>query len=121
MDQKNIDFAALKRLAPGRFTEDLLDALKTAVTVDGFHIELAQIELGEDPGFEKVNAVFFVSTDKERPRTPPCKGSKLFFTFTSEASLQDNLAEFKVFVREHAETAASAPVILHSMHGHTGV
>jgi hypothetical protein len=121
MDMKNVDFATLKRLAPGRFSEDMLAALKTAVNVSGLHLEVGEIELGDDPVAEKLNAVFFVSTEEDRLRNPPSRGAKLFFTFTSEASVKENLEEFEEFVREHAATAATPPSIARSLgHGHGG-
>ena len=121
MDHENADFASLKRLAPGRFTEDMLDALKAGVNVSGVHLEIARIELGEDPIAEKLNAVFLVSTEEDRRRKPPTRGAKLFFTFTSEASVKENLAEFQEFVRERAATAATPPIVVRSLgHGHGG-
>ena len=114
MEKKNIDFVELRRMAPGHFTEDMLDALKAGIHVEGYQVNLDRIELGDDPFQEKVEAVF--SMKKEMDPTP---APRLYFTFSSAASVKQNLAEFAEFVREHVETAATPPHIAHSFgHGH---
>lgn len=108
---KQIDFVRLKRQAPGRFTEDMLGMLGKGMDFDKFQITMERIELGEDPFTERLEVTFVVCVQGEKtvqPKGVPA-GPTLFFTFSADASLDENLAEFQEFVREHAATAATAP------------
>ena len=119
MEKKRIDFAVLKRMAPGPFSEQMLDAL-SRIDVDEMRIEISSIELGDDPVTEKLNVTYFVEDTTKRMRfkgQPP--GPKLFFTFTGGASTEENLIEFRKFVKDHARTA-SRPPRADALAGHVG-
>jgi hypothetical protein len=112
MDKNRIDFIALRRLSPGRFSEDVLAKLSKGVQVDDFKIDIHKIELGEDASTEQLNVVFFVRVPEDKARRAAkthARGSKLYFSFTSAASVEENLEEFEEFVRQHAITASTAP------------
>jgi len=112
MEKNRIDFTALRRLSPGRFSEDALSQLSKGVRVDDFKIDIHKIELGEDPSTEQLNVTFFVRLPEDkagREAKTQSRGPKLYFTFTSAASIDENFQEFREFVRQHAVTAATAP------------
>lgn len=112
MEGNRIDFTVLRRLAPGRFSEDMLAKLAKGVHVDDFKIQFLKIELGEDPSTEKLDLTFFVELPHDKLRRQGkaySRGPKLFFTLSSEATVDENLHDLKEFVRQHADTASKAP------------
>jgi hypothetical protein len=122
---EQVDFVRLRRLAPGRFTEDMLQKLGQGMDFEGFHVTTERVELGEDPFVERLEAAFVVS--KQNGNAVQSKGSSvgptLYFTFSADTSVDENIAEFREFVREHAATAAAAPRFAPSPRqsiGHTG-
>jgi hypothetical protein len=112
-ETEKIDFATLRRRAPSRFTEDLLNALSAGVDFSPYSIAIKSLELGDDPFIEKLNATFIVSgpTLRKRRFKGEPEGPKLFFTFTSEVSVAENLKELKEFVADHAHVAETSPTI----------
>jgi hypothetical protein len=92
---------------------------------EGFHVATERVELGEDPFVERLEVAFIVS--KQNGNAVHSKGSSigptLYFTFSADASVDENIAEFQEFVREHTATAAAAPRFAPSPGqsiGHTG-
>ena len=121
MEKKRLNYANLKRLAPGPFTEKVLDALEKGIDFERFKIQLLAVELGDDPFTEKINVTFYVVTPEGQNRRkgqPP--GPKLFFTFSNEDTLNGNLQELREFVLDHAQTAESAPTVVRQAGGQLG-
>ncbi len=122
---EQIDFVKLRRSAPGRFTEDMLRKLSASMDFEKFHIRMEQVELGDDPFIEKLDVAFVVSNTNEKAVDPKgiSVGPRLFFSFSADASIDENIEEFQEFVREHAATAATAPRFApppRQSAGHTG-
>jgi hypothetical protein len=126
MEESKVNFTNLKRQAPGRFTEELLELLSRGIDLNPYAIEISKIELGENPFVENLDLTFFVTLPEDRKGRPfpGRKGPKLFFTFTSAISAERNLAELREFIREHAAKAAAAPrepaASAHSARSHNG-
>ncbi|MGA3186802.1 MAG: hypothetical protein ABSF22_06795 [Bryobacteraceae bacterium] len=114
--EKNFEFINVRRLTPGRFSEDMMAKLNEGLHIDSFEIEVREVELGEDPSIEQLNVTFFVGVPGEKPNREAKtrhQGATLYFTFTSAASIDENLQGFEEFVRQHAVTASSLPERYH--------
>jgi hypothetical protein len=102
VERKGNDFTVLRRLAPGRFSEQMLD--KLAEHGDQLaKVRIEAVELGDDPFVEKLNVIFHAVNPEGD------FGPKLFFTFTAEVSAEENFRDLVTFMEQHMETAASAP------------
>ena len=111
MEEQKVDFTRLRRLAPGPFSESMLQRLAQGLDFGSFHIAIESLELGDDPFTEELEGTFRVSMEGQKePRWKELpSGPRLFFTFTSDYSPDDNIKEFQGFVREHAPTAGTTP------------
>lgn len=107
MDREKIDFVALKRKAPGKFSEQIISALPAALKFDGISVEVVKLELGDDPFNEKLEIDVRVNPPEEEAQYGP----ELFFTFTSELSPAENFQEFRDFVEQHHQKALSSPQV----------
>lgn len=108
-NREKIDLLTLKRKAPGKFTEDMISALPEALEFDNMSVEVVKLELGDDPFREKLEIDVRVTPRDQKDTSGP----KLFFTFTSESSTEDNVKEFREFVEQHHETASRSPQMEH--------
>jgi len=128
METKKIDFTRLRRLAPGRFSEEILKLLSQGVDFAPYRIEIAGIELGDNPFTEQLSVTFIVTLpdDQKRARYKgQRKGPKLSFTFSADVTPAESLEDFREFVRKNASLAAAAPEAGHGTaavysSGHTG-
>ncbi len=122
MDKNKVDFLTLRRLAPGPFSESMLELLSNGVDFESFRIEFKNIELGDDPFTEKLNVSFFVRLPNEKRHRfkGQAPGPRLFFTFTAAKSPERNLSEFRDFVKDFAVTAGTAPFVTLSAGQHMG-
>jgi hypothetical protein len=100
----NSQFVALKRRAPGKFSEKMVAALSEAVRTSQPKLELLSVDLGDDPFQEEISIVVRVCNEKSHSGGP-----KLTFAFTAESSVEDNILEFKEFIAERAEGASKSP------------
>jgi hypothetical protein len=122
MEKQNVDFKRLRRLAPGPFSESMLEKLAQDLDFANFHIAIERLELGDDPFTEELEGTFRVTIEghtKVRWKGLP-SGPRLYFTFTSSQTPDDNLREFQNFVKEHAITASTSPSQEHRSAGYAG-
>jgi hypothetical protein len=112
MEKNKVDFTRLRRLAPGRFSEEMLSLLSAGVDFAQYRIDISRIELGESPFTEQLNVTFIVTLPDDRKRLRlkgQRSGPKLSFTFSASASPEKNLEEFREFVRQNAAAATLSP------------
>jgi len=102
----------------GPFAERLMAELGKGLDFNGFSIEIKAVELSTNPFSESVSVDFHVTPirpERSRVRKIKSAGPVLSFSFSASSSVDDNLAEFRKFVSNHAETAATAPQVTRSM------
>jgi hypothetical protein len=101
----------------GPFAERLLREFEEAIHFEGFTIEPESIELGDDVLSQTVALDFRISFANAREsnvaggRLMTPESPVLTFSFSPTISVADNLHDFKEFVKEHAEVAATPPAV----------
>lgn len=90
-----------ERRSYGRFTEDLVKALSSGIEINGRALLVDEVELGDDPTYEKVEVRFRLQSADATDQSEPV----FAYPFTSEIPVEQNLEELRSFLEAFGDVA----------------
>ena len=124
----------MKRLYSGRFLKKMGDRLAEGIfVIEGkkkLRVAILSMELGDNPFFEEIDIRFHLRNQNEPSGEKPIEWIKsisfkeettkrneqsekqrqvFFFTFSNEISVEDNLNDFRKYIKDHVIRGANTP------------